>query len=95
MGGREKKAGRARETYAGAQGEMPAEAHACCADAAGAGGQGEQVIDCFAGIFVVGLEGLRRRRGWVSRVVSEETGKKGGLALVIFHSLPLSVPGTS
>ncbi len=39
--------------YGGAQGEVAAEAHACCANAAGAGGQGKEVVDGFVGVFVV------------------------------------------
>ena len=47
-----------RDAYGGAQGEVAAEAHACCANAASASGQGEEVVDGFVGILVVGLEGL-------------------------------------
>lgn len=41
-----------------AVGEVAAETHACCADAAGAGGQGEEGVDCQGGVFVVGGEGF-------------------------------------
>ena len=47
-----------RYAYGGAQGEVAAEAHACCADAACASGQGEEVVDRLVGVLVVGLEGL-------------------------------------
>lgn len=45
-------------SYGGADGEMAAQAHARGADAARAGGQGEEVIDCPARVLVVGLERL-------------------------------------
>ena len=42
-----------RDAYGGAQGEVTAEAHACCANAAGAGGQGKEVVDGFVRVLVV------------------------------------------
>jgi hypothetical protein len=48
--------------YAGVQcaavGEVPAETHACGADATGTGGEGEQVGDGEGGVFVVSFESL-------------------------------------
>jgi len=43
-----------------AQGQVPTETHARGADAAGAGGKGEEVGDGQGGVFVVGGEGLGR-----------------------------------
>lgn len=38
----------------GAEGEVPAEAHACCSDLAGAGRQGKEVVYGLARVFIVG-----------------------------------------
>lgn len=77
---------------AGVQGgavcEMPAETHACGTDAAGAGGEGEEVGDCEGGVFVVGREGLDG--AVVSEMDSwEDEGElwRGGGAVLCFAML--------
>jgi hypothetical protein len=70
---------------------MAPEAHARRADTAGAGGQGEKVVDCGVRIGVIGLESLGR----VSGLFCQDRRSACSLTLVIFHSFPWSVPGTS
>lgn len=80
--------------YAGSQGQVAAQTHACRADAAGAGGQTEEIVDRHARVFIVGLEGLFRAPASAS---SRKTWSRcePSLTLVTFHLFPWSVPGTS
>lgn len=99
-------------TYAGAEGEVPAETHARAPDAAVAVRVGKEVIDRLRDILVVRVERLesdtrsvstntarvtrqsrRSTMSWGNRRLGN--GREGAPTLVIFHSLPLSVPGTS
>ncbi len=80
------------EAYSGAQGEVAAEAHTCCADAARCRWAERGGSRRICRSLVVGLKGLP--------VMSISSHKHTDyemslLTLVIFHSLPWSVPGTS
>lgn len=76
----------AGKTHGRAEGEVAAQTHARGTDEAGAGGHAEEVVDCLVGVFVVGLQGLRRRgsASQTSEVTweEEETAHLFGLELV-------------
>jgi hypothetical protein len=44
-----------RKTYAGTKGKMTAQTHSCDPNTTGAVGEGEEVVDCFEDVFVVGF----------------------------------------
>lgn len=77
------------------EGQVSAEAHACCADAAVAGGEGEEGGDGEDGVFVVGVDFLRRfRRQFRGRSCCEDRVGEGH-TFSILYLFPSSVPGPS
>lgn len=80
-------------SYRGADSEMAAQAHARGADAARAGGQGEEVVDGPARVLVVRLE--RLFPACVSDVSFEKTVSESLRTFSILKRLPLSVSSTS
>lgn len=49
---------RGSKAYTGSDGKVTTQTHARGTNAAGAGGQAQKVVNCLAGVFVVGFEGL-------------------------------------